>query len=219
LLNITVIRDISGRVAMTGLAGGALAASAAASPYVIAAFGLIGSLIGGGIAGTVSLVVAGKARNEARRGWIRDNRRQIYASFLASAQRLLTACEELGPSKDAASTVKQAYFKLFEPYVVVQTVADWRVVDSSRVHLYRLMKLEELKLEALNKGAVPENYALIVKLSRESRHATIDAMREELGLAGSVNVSEDFDPFAGTDLEGTYPVGPYSPDTGYDASG
>jgi hypothetical protein len=48
-----------------------------ASPYVSAAFGLAGALIGGAIAGMVSLKVARDARDAAERNWVRDSRREI----------------------------------------------------------------------------------------------------------------------------------------------
>jgi hypothetical protein len=69
--------------------------AAAVSPYVTAAFGLAGSLIGGTIAGTVSLVVARQARDAAEHSWIRDNRREIYDRFLG---RQRTSTRSAGPS-------------------------------------------------------------------------------------------------------------------------
>jgi uncharacterized membrane protein YhiD involved in acid resistance len=66
----------------------------AVSAYVTAALGLAGSLIGGAIAGTVSLLVARQAREAAERSLMRDSRREIYYDrFLTNAQRLPLACE------------------------------------------------------------------------------------------------------------------------------
>jgi uncharacterized membrane protein YhiD involved in acid resistance len=65
----------------------------AVSAYVTAALGLAGSLIGGAIAGTVSLLVARQAREAAERSLMRDSRREIYDRFLTNAQRLPLACE------------------------------------------------------------------------------------------------------------------------------
>ena len=70
----------------------------AASAYVAAVFGLAGSLIGGLIAGTVSLRVARHAREAAERSWMRDSRREIYDRFLANAYR-----------NEAASTLALAW--------------------------------------------------------------------------------------------------------------
>ena len=39
-----------------------------------AVYGLLGSLIGGAIAGSVSLLVAWQTRGAAERAWVRDNR-------------------------------------------------------------------------------------------------------------------------------------------------
>ena len=52
--------------------------AATSTPYVAAAFGLAGSLIGGLIAGTVSLRVARQAREAAESSWMRDSRRGIF---------------------------------------------------------------------------------------------------------------------------------------------
>jgi hypothetical protein len=63
---------------------------AATNPYGVAVVGLVGSLVGGLIAGTVSLLVARQTRDAAERSWIRDSRRDIYDRFLTRAQQ--TAC-------------------------------------------------------------------------------------------------------------------------------
>lgn len=193
---------------MTGLGGVVIVD--AASPYVVAAFGLVGSLIGGGIAATVSLVLAGQARSEARSGWIRHNRREIYDRFLTDAQKLLVACEDYKESQpeDAESAIKRADSELVEGYAVMQIVADRRVVDAARVQVYRLGWLKDLTLKHLKSADEPQDYSRMVALSRESRHDTIDAMREELGLSGSVSLTKRFDPFAGTDLKNKYAVEP-----------
>jgi hypothetical protein len=72
------------------------------------------------------------------------------------------------------------------------------------------MRLEQLTLDALGSNIAPRNYSKIAPLSRESRHATIDAIRKELGLTDSIDLASGFDPFAGTELEGQYPVRPYA---------
>src|SRR6266516_4692769 len=105
---------IPGRIANMVLHGTLMGAS----PYTTAAFGLAGSLIGGFIAGTVSLLVARQAREAGERGWIRDSRRDIYDRFLSNAQKLLIACERTRAGRDAA--VEGAYNDFFEAYGVVQ---------------------------------------------------------------------------------------------------
>jgi hypothetical protein len=168
-----------------------------ASPYVTAAFGLAGSLIGGFIAGTVSLLVARQARDAAERGWIRDSRREIYDRFLTNAQTLLIACEGARSHSDQA--VDAAFNDFFEVYGVVQTVAERPVVDAARVYAYRLRELAD----ALGPSSVlgKESFGRVARLIRLARHDTIDAMRAELGLEGSARPPQDFNPFAGTELE------------------
>jgi gas vesicle protein len=181
---------------------------AAVSPYVTAAFGLAGVLIGGLIAGTVSLVVARQAREAAEKAWIRDSRREIYDRFLTNAQKLLIACEaskdgyrneEAEKTEDA---LEAAHVDFFEVYGVVQTVAERPVVDAARVYAYRLWELKE----GLSSKSVlgPENFDRVAQLIRRGRHDTIDAMRTELGLDGSARPPEGYNPFLGTDLENQY---------------
>src|SRR4051794_38287792 len=96
------------------------------SAYVAAAFGLAGTLIGGLVAGTVSLRVARQAREAAERSWMRDSRREIYDRFLSHAQKLLIACEGSASLRESAGAeqaeLRQAYLNFFEVYGVVQTV-------------------------------------------------------------------------------------------------
>ena len=116
-----------------------------ASNYATAAFGLAGSLIGGAIAGTVSLLVARQTREAAEGAWVRDSRRETYDRFLTRAQTLLIACG-LEPSQEAKAAVEAAHTEFFGVYGVVQTVAEIRVVDAARVYAYRLLELEAICL-------------------------------------------------------------------------
>jgi hypothetical protein len=184
----------------------------AVSAWVTAAFGLAGSLIGGAIAGTVSLLVARQAREAAERSWMRDSRREIYDRFLTNAQRLLIACEaseSLGESlgtDDAEhdrQALEQAHLNFFEVYGVVQTVAERPVVDAARVYAYRL-----LELAGSTRQVDPAKVERVAQLVRFARHDTIDAMRTELGLSGSAQPPKDFNPFRGTDLEDQYKARP-----------
>lgn len=177
-----------------------------------AVFGLAGVLIGAFIAGAVSLWVARQAREAAERAWIRDNRREIYDRFLTCAQTLLIACEaargsETGGSETegAGTTVESAHAKFFEAYGVVQTVAEPALVDAARVYAYRLWELRS----SLDSTSVmgPENFSGVARLVRDARHDTIDAMRAELGLVGSVRLEGKYNPFVGTDLEEEYARG------------
>jgi hypothetical protein len=195
---------------------------AADSSYVPAVFGLVGSLIGGLVAGTVSLLVARQTREAAESAWIRDNRRETYDRFLTAAQRLLIACEarKYGPDRPEPdrrpigeraeldgreSSVASANTALFEAYVVVQTVADTALVIAARVYAYRLWELaaslsEESVMEA-------KTFDRVAELVRLARHDTIKAMRAELGLAGGVAPAEPSNPFVGTDLEDRFAAG------------
>jgi hypothetical protein len=176
------------------------------SSYLPAIFGLAGSLIGGFIAGTVSLLVARQARAAAEGAWIRDNRREIYDRLLRGAERLLHACEAykeaLGDKEALKENVASAFTSFFEVYGVVQTVAGMRLVEAVRVYAYRLWEL------AASLGATsvmgPENFSLVMKLIRDARHDMIDAMRAELGLDIGIRPAADYNPFAGTELEEKY---------------
>jgi len=163
-----------------------------------AVYGLVGSLIGGFIAGTVSVLVAWQSRSAAERAWVRDSRREIYDRFLTNAQRLLIVLEGEGDDDE----VKTAYAEFFEPYVVVQTVAERPVVDAARTYAYRLL---ELKAESdARKPSGEEYFRDVAEHVRFARHDTIDAMRTELGLAGSARPPRPPNPFMGTDLELRY---------------
>lgn len=169
------------------------------SPYAIAAFGLVGSLIGGFIAGTVSLVIARQTRDAAERAWIRDNRRELYDRFLSHGQTLLIACEYASDRRRSTEAVEAAYNDLFGAYGVVQTVAKRPVVDAARVYAYRLQEL----VEVLDSRSVlgRESFDQVAHLIRLARHDTIDAMREDLELEGSARPPRRFNPFAGTEFE------------------
>jgi hypothetical protein len=75
------------------------------SSYTAAFFGLAGSLIGGFIAATVSLLVARQARQAAESTWIRDNRREVYDRLLTYAERLLIACKDAHRDDAAAVNI------------------------------------------------------------------------------------------------------------------
>jgi len=180
--------------------------TAEGSSYVPAIFGLAGSLIGGFIVGTVSILVARQAREAAEGAWIRDNRREIYDRLLTYAERLLHACETYktahGDQERAKASVESAFTNFWEVYGVVQTVAGIRLVQAVRVHAYRLWELAA----GLGSTSVmgPENFNLIIKLIRDSRHDMIDAMRAELGLDTGIRPTQEINPFAGTELEEKY---------------
>jgi hypothetical protein len=176
--------------------------------YAPAIFGLVGSLIGGFIAGTVSLLVARQAREAAEGAWIKDNRREIYDRYLTYAERLLHECEaahrdnEEEDKEDATANVASAYTNFWEVYGVVQTVAGTRLVEAARIHAYRL---GELAASLDSTGIVgPENFTTVIGLIRDARHDMINAMRAELGLEDGVRPASEVNPFAGTDLEEKY---------------
>lgn len=179
---------------------------AVTSPYVSGAFGLVGALLGGFIAGTASLLVARQARATAESAWIRDSRREIYDRFLTNAQKLLIACEASWNASEregtSLDTVASAHIDFFEVYGVVQTVAERPVVDTARAYGYRLLELKDVLTSASALG--PENFDRVAQLIRLARHDTIDAMRKELGLLGTARPPTGYNPFLGTDLEGTY---------------
>jgi hypothetical protein len=85
---------------------------------------------------------------------------------------------------------------------VVQTVADTALVDAARVYAYRLWALKA-SLESTSVMG-PDNFDRVTQLIRDARHDTINAMRAELGLAGSVRLARKYNPFVGTALEKEY---------------
>ena len=176
------------------------------SSYAPAIFGLAGSLIGGFIAGTVSLLVARQAREAAEGGWIRDNRREIYDRYLTYAERLLHGCEAYKTAhrdkEEAKANVESAFTNFWEVYGVVQTVAGTQLVEAARIHAYRL---GELAASLDSTGVIgPENFTMVLGLIRDARHDMINAMRAELGLEGGVRPASEVNPFADTDLEEKY---------------
>ena len=54
----------------------------------------------------------------------------------------------------------------------------------------------------------PDNFSAVADSARDARHGTIDAMRAELGVAGSARPGEGYNPFVGIrDLEEKYARG------------
>jgi hypothetical protein len=186
---------------MTGFEGLVLGVS----PYVTAGIALAGSLIGGAIAGTVSLTVARQARDAAERAWVRDNRREIYDRYLTNGQKLLVECisyEQTPGDKEAREHLEEAYNDFFEVYGVVQTVAERPVVDAARRYGYRLLELrDELVADPV---LDPKDFDAVARLVRSARHDTIDAMRAELGLVGTARPEPGYNPFEGTEFEDEY---------------
>jgi hypothetical protein len=179
----------------------------AVSPYVTAAFALAGSLIGGAIAGGVSLMVARQTREAAEAAWVRDSRRGIYDRFLTSAKRLLVAHEahETAETRDTQEAVESAYSSFFEAYGTLQTVAELPVVTAARTYAYRLGELYAVQRGA---GRLPrEKFHEVAQLVRLARHGTIDAMRTDLGLAGSAKPQGEYNPFKDTRLERDFKQG------------
>ena len=178
---------------------------AADSTVTAGVFGLAGSLVGGAVAGTVSFLVARQAREAAESSWLRDNRREIYSRFLTHAQQLLIACEDgmrAARSAAARDAVQPPYVSFFDTYGVIQTVAARPVVDTARVYAYRLLALREI---VASRGVFGEDeFGRVASLVRTARHDAIDAMRADLGLAGSARPPQRYNPFIGTELAAEY---------------
>jgi hypothetical protein len=164
------------------------------SPVAVAnaaVYGLLGSLIGGSIAGSVSLLVAWQARRGAERAWVRDNRREIYAEFLTNAQAFLIAL-----LRD--ERVEEAYNGFFERWGVVQAVAGLEALEAARTYGYRLLELKD-EHDAKNPSGL-EYFDNVACLVRCARHAAIAAMRSDLGL-DAAPLSDKFHGFIGTTFE------------------
>ena len=182
--------------------------AATGSSFVPAVVGLVGALIGGVIAGTVSLLVAWQARKAAERAWMRDNRRAIYDRFLMCAQMLLHACEAYRAARpphkeEAKANLESASTSFWGAYHVVETVADTPLFETVRIYGYRLW---ELTTELGSTSVMgPENFDAVRPLIAPARRDTVAAMRGELGLGG--DPASDINPFAGTPLEEKYANG------------
>jgi hypothetical protein len=143
-----------------------------------AVYALLGSIVGGLVAGTFSFLLAWQTRKTAEKAWVRDNRREIYDRFLTHGQELLIALVE--PRRNAGpDEAHDAYVGFMSAYAVVQAVADRKVVEAARTYGYGLGRLKRM-LDAGEPDAA--GVAANVRLDRQ---AAIDAMRLELGLTGS----------------------------------
>jgi hypothetical protein len=174
---------------------------AAGSSYTAAVFGLAGVLIGAVVAGGFSLWTALVTRQAAERAWVRDNRREIYDRFLTCGQALLVGCEDARKAdrEGAETTVNSADVKFWEAYSVLLTVADSALADAARTYAYRLQEARE----SLRSKSVmtADHFGRVTPLIRIGRHATIDAMRDELGLEKTIWPDASYNPFEGTDLQ------------------
>jgi hypothetical protein len=149
-----------------------------------AVYAILGSLVGGLIAGTFGFLLAWQTRKAAEQAWVRDNRREIYDRFLTQGQALLIALVEprLDPSADE---LHDAYVAFMGVYAVVQAVAERAVVDAARTYGYELLKLKQ------RVGATSTDAGAVAADVRLHRQAAIDAMRLELGLTGSAKPRVD----------------------------
>ena len=148
-----------------------------------AVYALLGSLVGGFIAGTFSFLLAWQQRKDAEKAWVRDNRREIYDRFLTGGQALLVALVEPRPDP-IADELRNAYVAFMGAYAVVQAVAERAVVDAARTYGYELLKLKQ-RVDAGSTDA--GKVAARVRLYRQD---AIDAMRLELGLTGTAKPRE-----------------------------
>jgi len=149
-----------------------------------AVYALLGSLVGGLVAGTFSFLLAWQTRKTAEQAWVRDNRREIYDRFLTHGQALLIALVEPHPDP-SPDELHDAYVAFMSAYAVVQAVAERSVVDAARTYGYKLGRLKQL----IDAGA-PDAYTVAAQV-RLDRQAAIDAMRLELGLTGSAKPLKD----------------------------
>ena len=149
--------------------------------------------------GGVTIYVAGKTREAAERGWVRDSRRVVFDRFLSQGQKLLIACEAANGSSGDDAGVDTAFNEFFGTYGVIQTVADAAVVETGRRYAYLLWELRESLRE---RGVLPSGeFSSVAKLVRDARHQTIDAMRAALDLHGEARPPDPYNPFEGLQVE------------------
>jgi hypothetical protein len=148
-----------------------------------AVYAILGSIVGGLVAGTFSVMVARQTQKNADKAWMRDNRRELYDRFLTHAQVLLIALVE--PRHDPrADEVHDAHVEFMSVYAAIQAVAEREVIEATRTYGYELLKLKRL----VAAGSPKANS--VASQVRHYRHEAIDTMRAELGLTGTVKPLE-----------------------------
>ena len=143
---------------------------------------MIGSLVGV----VVAMRLARSAHDEGRRNWLNDQRQVVYPQFVAAAQSVLEACEEL-PRSDEVSRpevlgrLERGYRELVVHNAVIQTLGRRATIHVVRQHMYTLIAIREVHLGRRSDPG-PVTIRELVRGARRSRHHTLIAMRRELDV-------------------------------------
>ena len=162
------------------------------APYVTGIFALIGSLVGV----LVAFQLARAARMEERLNWLKDQRQEVYPRFVAAAQSVLDACEELPFSEPSRSVVldqlQTGYRDLVVHNAVIQTLGRRSTIAAARLHMYTLIELRGVRLGRIRdpgSAAVDE----LLRGARRSRHQALLAMRYELDVPDTDGLEKDLE--------------------------
>jgi hypothetical protein len=142
--------------------------------------GLLGAVLGAGIAACVSLLLSRQNVKSEDRQWMRNARQQAYKEFLSAGTSLHRACEQVAesaePDKDRLLATPTVDFD--EAYIVLQIVSDKAVFLAAREYNYWFPDLKQAALQSNDKEVKEIGGKL-----RAARHLFLATVRRELGLA------------------------------------
>jgi hypothetical protein len=160
--------------------------------YFAAVFALVGSLI----AAFIAVQLARSARTEERRNWLNDQRQEVYPKFVAAAQSVLDACEELPFSGArqalAIDQLQDGYRNLVVHNAVIQTLGKRNTIKAVRRHMYTLIELRDIRLER-KPDPGPDHLDALLRGARKSRQLALVAMRRELEVPDTEGLEKDLE--------------------------
>jgi hypothetical protein len=141
--------------------------------------GLIGIVLGAGIAAGVSWLLNLQMIKSEGRQWMRNARQQAYVDFLSAGTSLHRACKVVAESTepDRDRLLATPTVELDKAYVALQTISDKSVFLAAREYNSWFGDLRRVAGEG--DGAEVKE---IGRLARIDRHACLAAVRRELRL-------------------------------------
>ena len=169
-----------------------LVLAADAAPYITGLLALLGSLTGA----LIAIYLSKRSRVEERRTWLNDKRQDVYPKFIAAAQCVLHACEELPHSMRSPSVVldqlQEGYADLVVRNALAQTLATRSTIAAIRLHMYTLIALKDIRLDRKpNPGS--DEVAKLLRGARRSRHLALEAIRIELDVPDTDGLVDDLE--------------------------
>jgi hypothetical protein len=163
------------------------------APIITGVFALIGSLTGV----VVALRLARSARDEERRNWLNNQRQAVYPRFVAAAQSVLHACEELPRSdelsrSDVVEQLQSGYRDLVVHNAMIQTLGSRSTIEAVRRHMYTLIEVRDIRLSRSNDPGANKMHELL-RGARISRHQALLAMRRELDVPDTDGLERDLE--------------------------